>query len=313
MALFKAKGKFLITGEYLVMKGAKALAIPLRYGQSLSVEENFEAALRWESFENGKLWFDAKFENSNFSVLYSGHPEIANKLSKILVECRKQNPDFLIENKGMSARVDMDFDRNWGLGSSSTLISLLAQWSKTNPYEILKNTFGGSGYDIACATAEGPIFYQLLEGNPQVSNANFSPFFSDKLYFVYSGKKQNSGRQIAQFDKNANYASTHIDTISALTNQIASTEDFDEFCSSIRAHEELMSKILNTAPMKIRYFSDFHGEVKSMGAWGGDFMLAASHLPEVEVKNYFKNKGLTTIFKFEEMVYNKDKQLLNIQ
>jgi len=313
LALFRAKGKFLITGEYLVMKGAKALAVPLRFGQSLAVEENFEAALHWGAFENGKLWFDAKFENSKFSVLHTNQPEVAEKLSNLLAECRKQNPEFLIENDGVSARIDMDFDRNWGLGSSSTLILLLAQWSHTNPYEILKNTFGGSGYDIACATAEGPIFYQLKEGQPMVSDAYFSPAFSDKLYFVYSGKKQNSGNQIALFDKNAEYSEKQINEISQITEQIAVTEDFSEFCTLIRTHEELMSGILKIKPVKSHFFSDFEGEIKSMGAWGGDFILAASQLPEVEVKNYFKNKGLNTIFKFEEMVYHKDKQLLNIQ
>ena len=32
-----------------------------------------------------------------------------------------------------------------------------------NPYILLFDTFGGSGYDIACAEAEGPVLYQLLE------------------------------------------------------------------------------------------------------------------------------------------------------
>lgn len=313
MALYRAKGKFLITGEYLVMKGAKALAIPLRYGQSMSVEENFEAALHWGAFENGKLWFDAKFENSKFAILHTNQPEIAEKLAKLLTECRKQNPEFIIENDGISVRIDMDFDRNWGLGSSSTLIALLAQWSRTNPYQILNNTFGGSGYDIACAIAEGPIFYQLNEGQPAVSDAHFSPAFSDKLYFVYSGKKQNSGHQIALFDKNALYNENQINEISALSERIAATERFSEFCQCIKIHEDLMSGILNIKPVKSQYFSDFEGEIKSLGAWGGDFIMAASHLPEVEVKSYFKDKGLSTIFAYADMVYHKDKQILNTQ
>ena len=81
----------------------------------------------------------------------------------------------------------LDFDPNWGLGSSSTLISLLAQWANVNPYELLKMTMGGSGYDIACATASQPIIYRLENGSPIVEKADFKPAFADKLYFVYQG------------------------------------------------------------------------------------------------------------------------------
>ena len=33
-------GKLLITAEYLVLKGAKGLAIPTKYGQKLSIKKN---------------------------------------------------------------------------------------------------------------------------------------------------------------------------------------------------------------------------------------------------------------------------------
>ena len=55
----------------------------------------------------------------------------------------------------------LTFPRAWGLGTSSTLISLIAQWAKCDPFELLFEAFGGSGYDIACATANSPISYQL--------------------------------------------------------------------------------------------------------------------------------------------------------
>ena len=48
---------------------------------------------------------------------------------------------------------------NWGLGSSSTLISLLSQWSGVAPEKLLSTSFGGSGYDVACATAKDAIIY----------------------------------------------------------------------------------------------------------------------------------------------------------
>ena len=41
---FYSNGKLLLTGEYLVIDGAKALAIPTQKGQSLSVKETEEGS-----------------------------------------------------------------------------------------------------------------------------------------------------------------------------------------------------------------------------------------------------------------------------
>ena len=38
MSRYSSHGKFLLTGEYLVLKGALALALPLKLGQSMTVE-----------------------------------------------------------------------------------------------------------------------------------------------------------------------------------------------------------------------------------------------------------------------------------
>jgi hypothetical protein len=40
-----------------------------------------------------------------------------------------------------------------------------------------------------------------------------------------------------------------------------------------------------------------------LGAWGGDFVMAASHLPFDEIKNYFETKGFATIVPFNDMVF----------
>ena len=42
--------------------------------------------------------------------------------------------------------------------TSSTLIANLAKWSNVDPYILLSETFGGSGYDIACASAKKALF-----------------------------------------------------------------------------------------------------------------------------------------------------------
>ncbi|MEQ3661167.1 MAG: GHMP kinase, partial [Flavobacterium sp.] len=35
---YYSNGKLLLTGEYVVLDGAKALAVPTKFGQSLSIE-----------------------------------------------------------------------------------------------------------------------------------------------------------------------------------------------------------------------------------------------------------------------------------
>ena len=66
--IYHSHGKFLLTSEYLVLKGALALAIPLKLGQSMSVEtfpktspflfETFqETSLQWNAYKLNGPWF----------------------------------------------------------------------------------------------------------------------------------------------------------------------------------------------------------------------------------------------------------------
>ena len=56
---------------------------------------------------------------------------------------------------------------------------------------------------------------------------------------------------------------------------------------------------------KIQAVNDFDGAVKSLGAWGGDFFLAASEMPFERVSKYFQTKGLKTVFKFNDLKIDK--------
>jgi hypothetical protein len=48
-------------------------------------------------------------------------------------------------------------------------------------------------------------------------------------------------------------------------------------------------------------FGDFNGGVKSLGAWGGDFILAASPDQDTQVKDYFETKGFQPVFSLKEI------------
>ena len=64
-------------------------------------------------------------------------------------------------------------------------------------------------------------------------------------------------------------------------------------------HEEILSELLNLKTAKETYFSDYPKMVKSLGAWGGDFVMVSGNLNDME---YFKSKGYEVILPYEEMI-----------
>ena len=72
-----------------------------------------------------------------------------------------------------------------------------------------------------------------------------------------------------------------------------------EFERLINEHESFISNILGVVPVKEKLFPDFHGAIKSLGAWGGDFILATG---DKDTPGYFKNKGFKLVMTYREML-----------
>ena len=318
--VFKSNGKFLLTGEYLVLKGATALALPLKKGQSLDVEilDGNEGLIHWDAFYkstvNGQQsmvnsqthWFSAVLNKNDFSIKSTDDKEKAERLSDILSKAKSLNGEIFTDSHDYSFRTLLDFDPQWGLGSSSTLINNVAEWAEINPYKLLDCTFQGSGYDIACAKSNHPIFFRVMTNDPQsisqnIEPANFNPAFKDNLYFVYQGHKQSSAREIKAFlSKEKNFES-EIKSISEISKALPNIQTLRDFCYFIKVHEEITAKCLEQKRLK-KYFSNFEGEIKSLGAWGGDFFLVATEWDEENVKKYFDSKDLNIVFKYNDIV-----------
>lgn len=298
---FYSNGKLLLTGEYAVLDGALSLAVPTTYGQSLSVEPIDEQQLIWTSFdENNAVWFQDVFEIIQDVMLKQvQHDETYNKLVQILNTAKQLNPEFLSENKGFNVSTQLTFPKNWGLGTSSTLINNIASWAQVDAYSLLENTFGGSGYDIACAQHNFPISYQINEHGRSVNQVRFHPSFGDHLYFVYLNKKQNSREGIAMYRSQTKESKMFISEISDITNKIIVCESLNEFDKLITTHEMLVAKQIKQKPIKQLLFNDFNGAVKSLGAWGGDFILVTS---KDNPKSYFETKGFKTVIPYRDMV-----------
>lgn len=299
---FYSNGKLLITGEYLVLDGATSLALPTKFGQNLIIEEIPENEIHWKSYDaDGTLWFEDLILFSEIKTTSNPKTEtVKNTLIKILHEGYKLNPKVFDTQNGFEINTQLSFPRKWGLGTSSTLINNIAQWMQIDAFELLDKSFGGSGYDIACAQNNTPILYHLENGKPVVEPTIFQPNFKKNLYFVYLNQKQSSKTAIANYRKNSTTnLDKNIHQINALTTKFRNVQTIQEMEYLISKHESVMSSILETSTVKASLFPDFKGEIKSLGAWGGDFILVAT---ETDPIPYFKQKGYSIIIPYDEMI-----------
>jgi len=299
---FYSNGKLLITGEYVVLDGAKALALPTKFGQNLIIEEANNQLIHWKSLDyDGSLWFD---ETIPFSSIiekknYDATHNIKNTLIEILHEAYQLNSNFITKSKGYKITTELTFPKFWGLGTSSTLINNISQWLEIDAYKLLKKSFGGSGYDLACAQNDTAILYQLVNNQPVVENVIFHPDFTQKIFFVYLNRKQSSKAAIASYlDKQGSIDKT-IKTINKITQTVVNATEPKEFALALQQHEIEMSNVLETQTVQEALFEDFNGVIKSLGAWGGDFVLAISRENPTE---YFKKRGFETVIPYHEMI-----------
>lgn len=306
MQEFKSNGKLLITGEYAVLDGAKSLAVPTTKGQSLEVSENEPNLISWKSMdEYGNPWFESNFkiENGKFQYLTNNQDpeskEISKRLQQLLQSAYRSNTEAF-SNKGFSITTRQNFNRKWGLGTSSTLVNNLAQWLNIDPYKLLKESFGGSGYDIAAAGSDLPLTYQITNNGPAAFTADFDPPFKDELFFVYLNRKQNSREAIAHYKNQPQEDIQGLtEKISGITEQIIRSKNLEEFSMLLKAHETLISKAINLPRIQTSLFPDYPKLIKSLGGWGGDFILATGRDKE---KEYFRQNGYSTIFDYSELI-----------
>ena len=306
MKKFHAHGKLLITGEYLVLKGAVAMAIPLNKGQSLTVTTTKESGLSWRAETPNGLWFEVKFDEK-LTLLETTDHKKAEYLELILQRAIEQNPSIQKELNYCNVTTVLEFDPSWGWGSSSTLLHLLEQWLEIDPYQLMDETIGGSGYDIACAGAEQPIFYQRSKGtSPQIIPAPFNPPFIHQMGIVYLNKKQTSSTQVKSFLESASSNENLVKQVSDLTHKFTTEKDLHTFMDLMHQHEKLIAKATNLTPVQQLLFPEFECAIKSLGAWGGDFALFLSVKDFSTNKKWFESKGYPIVMPFEEVIINRE-------
>jgi mevalonate kinase len=305
MKKFHSHGKLLISGEYVVLDGATALALPTVPGQSLEVEEIEEPVIKWKSLDNdGKIWFQESYKIADLfapgDTAKGSEEEVSKMLFLTLLSAAGQNPEILKSGKGFQVTSKTEFRQDWGLGTSSTLVANIAKWFKIDAFGLLEATFGGSGYDVAVGMHSTAITFEKHGAENSILKTTFDPPFKDQLFFIHLNRKQNSRESIKHYraqDKKA--LETAIEKISALTHRMITCTELSEFNLLLEAHENIISKLVGLKKIKTKLFPDYPGAVKSLGGWGGDFVLATGSAEDMD---YFRKKGYNTILQYSDII-----------
>lgn len=295
---FEASGKLMITGEYLVLDGAKAWAVPTRFGQSLTPLHSPGAGLKWQSLDlNGNVWFQALWDGSG-KLLNQTDIDVAETLHRLLTTARSMGASPF---NGWNIRMDTDFPAEWGLGSSSSLVATIAMWLQVDPYQLFDRCLTGSGYDVAVAFTNHSLIYTVdREKNRTITPVHHTPDFSDQLFFCYSGNKQKSSSEVVRYELiDSDIRLNAIPELDRVTDAMLNAETLNDFQSSMEQHEGIVGTVLGRDPLKSKW-KNLTGMVKSLGAWGGDFFLLATD--DMGDLNKLKDRGIEHVFPWKEIL-----------
>ncbi|WP_020566814.1 GYDIA family GHMP kinase [Neolewinella persica] len=310
MTHLRANGKLLLTAEYFVLDGVPALAVPTRAGQRMTAsptKPEAEHDLYWRAYDAaGEGWFSHAFDRHEWSgpshQTKEQKEDTATRIVQILRAAETLRPGCTSHINGLEVTTYLEFDQAWGLGSSSTLIAMVADWLEVNPYALLEKTFGGSGYDLACAVAAGPILYERNGITPKVTELDWNPAWTSQTYFVYRNQKQNSREGIRAY-REQTVSSSVKEEISGITTALLSpTLHLRAAAQLLHRHEAIVAQTLGLPTVQDELFTDFPGQLKSLGAWGGDFIWALSEESEEKVRRYFNERGYETVISYNNMV-----------
>ena len=294
-------GKLLLTSEYVVLDGALALALPTKWGQEFFVSEHPDgkSLINWTALHQGKSWLSATIDYQNGEVVSTNIPESAAFILKVLMKVKEHSTIQLKDDSSYSITTNLQFPANFGLGSSSTLMNNLAQWADIDAFELNEICLGGSGYDIAVAQEQSAILYQNLPER-NVQKIDFNPSFKNDLIFIHLNQKQNSREGINLY-RSKEKSPQLIDEFSDITKRVLQVQTFEEFSELMVLHEKKLSEFLGIETVKEKYFETCPSFVKSLGAWGGDFVISSKFSG---YQDYFSGKGFSSVFSYEDLIYD---------
>lgn len=293
-------GKLLLTSEYAVLDGALALAIPTQLGQEFFFDEldDQRGHISWLALHQGELWLQVEIDYQNWEIEYTNLPEHAAFILKVLKLVQQLSGYKFRSDRSYILKTNLQFPPDYGLGSSSTLMNNLAEWAGVDAFQLNEMTLGGSGYDIAVAREKSAILYQLTTHGRFTEQINYRPDFRKELIFIHLNQKQNSRNGIEMYRAKPK-SKTLIENLSEVTEKVKSCTDLGIFSELMEQHEEMLSNFLGIDKIKDQYFASCPVFVKSLGAWGGDFVMSRKFSGYAQ---YFSDKGFSTQLGWDDLI-----------
>lgn len=292
-------GKLMLTSEYVAVDGALVLAIPTKLGQEFfftEIDDN-NSLIFWEAYHQDQLWLKATIDYKTWQVTDTNDYKAAQFILKVLQNVGKLSAIQFKKNNTYLLKTNLQFPANFGLGSSSTLMSNLAEWAQIDPFILNEISLGGSGYDVAVAKEKSAILYQRYPERTY-KKIVFAPSYKDDLLFIHLNQKQDSREGISHYKSKAK-SEKLISDFSDITKAVLSCDNLEDFSQLMSIHEKKLSDFLETLTVKEKYFQNCPSFVKSLGAWGGDFVLASKF---GDYEAYFKKLGYNHVFSWSDII-----------
>ncbi len=294
-------GKLLLTSEYFVLDGALALAVPTKLGQEFFFDEKPDgnSEIIWEAYHENVLWLTARISYKNWQILDTNNADAAAFVVKVLKNVQEMSSTKLKSDISYFLKTNLQFPSSYGLGSSSTLMNNLAQWAAIDPFELNEKSLGGSGYDIAVAKEKSAVLFQRKDHLKICEKVHYKPEFSDELIFIHLNQKQDSREGISLYRKQPKSAEL-IHVFTEITEKVLKTKNIKDYEQLMVQHEKLVSDFIGLPTVKSQHFPDCPAFVKSLGAWGGDFVISAKF---EGYRDYFREKGFPAVFNWNSLLY----------
>ena len=299
MSRIFSPGKLMLTSEYVAVDGALVLAIPTKLGQELFYTENEDrkSLIFWEAYHQNQLWLKTTIDYKNWKILETNDSKASEFILKTLKNVQNLSEIKLKSDTSYHIKTNLQFPSDFGLGSSSTLMNNLAEWANIDPFILNEISLGGSGYDVAVAKEKSAVLYSRFPERVY-ETIDFQPSFKDELIFIHLNQKQDSREGISHYRFKPT-STELINDYSVLTKKIVNSQNLEEFSELMTIHEQKLSDFLGIPTVKEKYFQNCPGFVKSLGAWGGDFVLASKF---GDYQDYFKQRGFSKIFSWKDLI-----------
>lgn len=292
-------GKLMLTSEYVAVDGALVLAVPTKLGQELfyTKNEDQKSLIVWEAYHQNQLWLTAVINYKNWEILETNNSKAAEFILKTLRNVQNLSETKLKRDTSYHIKTNLQFPSDFGLGSSSTLMTNLAEWANIDAFTLNEISLGGSGYDVAVAKEKSAVLYSRFPERTY-HKINFDPSFKDDLIFIHLNQKQDTREGISHY-KSKPTSTELINQYSELTKLIFKSQNLEEFSELMTIHEQKLSDFLGIPTVKEKYFKNCPSFVKSLGAWGGDFVLTSKFGDYI---NYFNKQGFDKIFSWKDLI-----------